>query len=1085
MPYYIRITDDAVYHNGEFVRQNPPALLDYKELILAIDSNTSPGMETEPVSLTKDMLENRGMKLFMSVFGSDRPAPDEPVLLEIANPVTRMIPFEIMHDGNDFLARTVGVARIYPTDRSYEWSPLDKRMSVLAAFAGPLMYEHLDDPEHSDQPHPIPVRYAAETFRKAISSAYLPAAFTLRRHLTRAELQTELKKDYQVFHFTGHGGYNGVLLEDEHGFAVSAESEWLKRHLRRHDLRLAVLNSCETAKTKIDSDLTLSTQFVDLFHDLNVPFTVGMQFSIQQKAGNAYMQEFYRSLLAGASFLEAVQEARDSIMSGNHSFPFWQFLIPVAHVHPDMADRADERRLFASDSDESKKIVLFEPDLPEIFSYRRNEQFVGRCKELAGALKMLDPSYGKKILMLHGEGGMGKTALAIELAFRAARWYPYVWWTSGRKNAPDSRIAGTLGDREAFNPVHSDAELFFNLASEIGAESKEQSIPGVIRSIHEKLKNSPPSLLILDNMEHFSDLHHLLHGLPGNCKAVLTSRVDIQEEKHMSEHIPVRKMLLEDAFRLIHTIAEDLQLDAWWGHYGKISEVSKGHAQTIHILTRQLDNNDPEKRKFFEWIGQFEEQAGEGESLFLYVFDRKLDDISHEEQHILFALSLFDDPVPAEAVYFVCRQDIPSSDLFHDLLKRLAGYRFVESFEDGTYTLQALADYIVRQRFKTQKQTNITYLKKVIQYWQEKNDRQAEAEAYYSLADLQNDYDEWYDALESLGSAEKIWETLSDDGQTVQVMNLSKYATLKGTLLLKIGQWDKAIEYYEKSLQIQTALGDRQGMANAYGNLGNVYLQKGEWDKAVEYYEKSLQIQTDLDDRQGMANTYGNLGNVYLQKGEWDEAVKFYKKSLHIQTALDDRQGMANTYGNLGSVYRQKGEWDKAVEFYKKSLHIQTALGDRQGMASVMGNLGNVYLQKGEVLKGIDLLEKCLAIKREIGEQFTIMQALIALAPAYLQTGQTEKALSYLDEAEPLAIRFQQKEMLEHIQQLRQSSQGVSDYPLFKIMQILAEVAGEEAIKKGLESALEEIMTSPEKMMSFMQKLEQAGINMNELMPKD
>ncbi len=1153
MPYHIRITDDAVYHNGEFIKQNPPELPQYAELLNIIQSNTSPQMDKEPTLLTQDMLETWGMKLFLAIFGSDCPAPEEPILLDIANQMTRMIPFEILHDGNQFLARTVGVARIYPTDKNYEWKPLTKRMSALAAFAGPLMYPHLDDPEHPDQPHPIPVRYAAETFRNAISRADLPAAFTLRRHLTLTELQAELKKDYQVFHFTGHGGHNGILMESEHGFAVHADPDWLKRHLRKHDLRLAVLNSCDTAKTEIDPEsLTLSDQFVDLFHDLNVPFTIGMQFSIQQKAGNTFMQTFYQSLLAGTSFLESVQKARYHMVSEKYSFPIWQFMIPVTYVHPDMAEQAYESWLFAFDSDESKEIVPFEPDLPKIFSYRRNEQFAGRCKELTDSLKMLDPNYDKKILMLHGEGGMGKTALAIELAHRTARWYPYVWWTSGRKNALDSRLAGTLEDRESLNPVRNDAELFFKLATEIGVESKEKSITNVIRSIHEKLKNSPPSLLILDNMEHFNDmanLHHLLHGLPENCKAVLTSRKDIQEEKHLSEHIPIRKMLPKDSFRLIYTIAEELQLYAWWEHYGKINEVSKGHAQTIQMLTRQLDNNDPKKRKFFEWIALFEKQAEEGESLFLYVFDRKLDDISPEELYILFALSLFDDPVPAEAVYFVCKQDIPSFDLFRDLLKRLAGYRFVETFEDDEYTLQALADYIVRHRFKTHKQTGIAYRKKLIRYWQEKNDSQAEAEEYYRLAYLQNEYDEWYEALESLEPAEKIWETLTAYRQTAQVMNLSKCANLKGMLLLETGQWDKSIEFFEKSLQIQTdrqgmaitlmnlgvvyyrkgewdkaigffeeslqtqtalegrqrmantlmglgtvyrqkgewdeairfyekslkiqtALGDRQGMANSYGNLGNVYQQKGEWDKAIEFYEKSLQIQTVLKDRQGMAKTFMNLGTVYRQKSEWDKAIEFYEKSLQIQTALGDQHGMANNLMNLGTVYLQKGEWDKAIGFFEESLQIQTALGDRQGMASVMGNLGTVYLKKGETLKGIDLWEKCLSIKREVGEMFVIMQAQITLASVYLKAGQNEKALSYLDEVEPLAIRFQHKQYLEGIQQLRKTEQARRI-----IMQILTEVAGEEAMKKGLKLVLEEIMTSPEKKIELTQKLAEAGIN--------
>ena len=61
------------------------------------------------------------------------------------------------------------------------------------------------------------------------------------------------------------------------------------------------------------------------------------------------------------------------------------------------------------------------------------------------------------------------------------------------------------------------------------------------------------------------------------------------------------------------------------------------------------------------------------------------------------------------------------------------------------------------------------------------------------------------------------------------------------------GQYDKALEYYEKSLELSRKLGDVKGEGNTLNNLGNVYKDWGQYTKAVEYYEKSLELKESLE----------------------------------------------------------------------------------------------------------------------------------------------------------------------------------------------------------------------------------------------
>ena len=74
-----------------------------------------------------------------------------------------------------------------------------------------------------------------------------------------------------------------------------------------------------------------------------------------------------------------------------------------------------------------------------------------------------------------------------------------------------------------------------------------------------------------------------------------------------------------------------------------------------------------------------------------------------------------------------------------------------------------------------------------------------------------------------------------------------------------VGEYAKTEEYLHKALTIKTEIGDRNGEASCYVNLGNVFGSVGEYAKAEEYLHKALTINTEIGDRNGEASCYVNL----------------------------------------------------------------------------------------------------------------------------------------------------------------------------------------------------------------------------------
>ena len=218
-----------------------------------------------------------------------------------------------------------------------------------------------------------------------------------------------------------------------------------------------------------------------------------------------------------------------------------------------------------------------------------------------------------------------------------------------------------------------------------------------------------------------------------------------------------------------------------------------------------------------------------------------------------------------------------------------------------------------------------------------------------------------------------------------------------GNAYVSLGDYQKAIEYYEKGLEISTVIGDQSGIANNTSNLGNAYLSLGEYQKAIKYYKKGLAISNHIGDLSGMARDFCNLGSTYVSLGEYNKAIEHCEIGLEISTAIGDQSGIANNTCNLGNAYRRLGEYQKAIEHCEIGLEISTDIGDQSGIASNTGSLGNAYLSLGEYQKAIEYYEKGLEISTAIGDQSGIATKTCNLGNAYLNLGEYQKAIEYYE----------------------------------------------------------------------------------------
>jgi tetratricopeptide (TPR) repeat protein len=255
-----------------------------------------------------------------------------------------------------------------------------------------------------------------------------------------------------------------------------------------------------------------------------------------------------------------------------------------------------------------------------------------------------------------------------------------------------------------------------------------------------------------------------------------------------------------------------------------------------------------------------------------------------------------------------------------------------------------------------------------------------------TLAQEQGDYQE---ARRQYQRSLEIDEALGDRaGMATSYHQLGILAHLQG-------DYQEARRQYQRSLEIKEALGNRAGMATSYHQLGILAQQQGDYQEARRQYQRSLEIDEALGNRAGLANSYHQLGILAYLQGDYQEARRQYQRSLEIDEALGNRAGLATSYHQLGNLAQRQGDYQEARRQYQRSLEIKEALGNRAGLATSYHQLGNLAQRQGDYQEARRQYQRSLEIKEALGDRAGLALTQGQLGILLTETGKVEEAVGY------------------------------------------------------------------------------------------
>ncbi len=597
----------------------------------------------------------------------------------------------------------------------------------------------------------------------------------------------------------------------------------------------------------------------------------------------------------------------------------------------------------------------FPGSLPPIWNvpHDRNPNFTGRTDLLSGLYDSLHAGNATVLRQaLRGLGGVGKTQLALEYAYRHAADYSVVWWVPSET---------------------SPATVYAELSRELGLPEAE-AIESEVReqAARRWLEQHEGWLLVFDNATEPETVKpYLPHGASGHV--IITSRywdwgevasglgVEVFERDTESVPFLLRRTSQTDvaAARVLADALGNLPLAQ-----AQASTYIATRGTTLAEYTELF-----ETRRDSLWQREsppdvYTETVSATWSLAMEEIERE----ASEAAELLYLLAYFaSEPVSRDLL-------LKGAEHLPERLKSLVTepldwqecqrvfrrYGLVEVTEAGLL-VHRLVQAVTRDRLAAlERQVWVAAAVQVV------------AAVYPEDTYNPRDISIWSRCAALLGHA--LVTADHAEGLAVALEATGSLLSRIESYLDSQGRYQEALPLSQRALSIgESTLGaEHPTVAIWLNNLANLYRDQGRYEDAEPLYLRALSIDESTlgAEHPTVAIWLNNLANLYQDQGRYEDAEPLYLRALSISesTLGAEHPDVAIWLNNLANLYQDQGRYEDAEPLYLRALSIsESTLGaEHPDTASSLNNLGSLLQAQGDLSGAKPYFERALAIWEQV-----------------------------------------------------------------------------------------------------------------------
>jgi tetratricopeptide (TPR) repeat protein len=659
--------------------------------------------------------------------------------------------------------------------------------------------------------------------------------------------------------------------------------------------------------------------------------------------------------------------------------------------------------------------VLAPPRIPNTLP--RRAPFFGRKDEIAQAMRALSPEDRGWGAVMDGIGGIGKTALAVEVAYlckEQGKFDAFVFVSAKRGRLEPSGIQETT-------LAATTLDAFLNeCARAIGRQGIAQlASPDKQRVFLDALRGMR-TLLIFDNLETLTaqeqaTIGEFLRNLPVECKAIVTSR---RRTGEAAVTIRLERLQWDAARELIESeIARHPDVRRALSRVGEAGwkQLYDEAGGSPLALTWTIGLMRARGLRFENALALLRDGSAESDlNAFIYSEAQKRMDAN--ERAALGTLSFFGGPATFEALSAAANLDRRALDV---VLERLRALSLVDMVEDAAgqerYALHPLTRRFARADLAKDAQAERAMGMSFARYWLDYARRYGgyDEESYKTYDRLET---EWA----NLEAAETwLWETAAVQGETVGDKDAARMlvdlAEVRGNFLWFGGRWDEQAQLGARAYEAACALQHWNSAGWRAHDVAFVHLNRARTDDAELWADRCAEVWAYGGSKREQAVATRMRGLIAQQREDYDQAIELLQEALAIwrDMGLEKRVAVALTDLGVFAQKRKDKDYDTAERYYREAFDLVWKIDDKEGQTACTANLGRLALDRGQWTEARQWYEQALPLAREFGYVDSIAHAQYGLARVWEAEGRADLALPLAQEALKIYERLQHRDLAE------------------------------------------------------------------------
>lgn len=212
-----------------------------------------------------------------------------------------------------------------------------------------------------------------------------------------------------------------------------------------------------------------------------------------------------------------------------------------------------------------------------------------------------------------------------------------------------------------------------------------------------------------------------------------------------------------------------------------------------------------------------------------------------------------------------------------------------------------------------------------------------------------------------------------------------------------LGDYESATEYYLKSLQLATTIGDKRMQRKLNNNLASVFLGLQDYSTGYRYASTAYEMAKEVKDTVTMANCLVNMGIAELHEKKYDQALQDFDEAEKTGYRIPDMTLVADALSDKGLVYLTIHKLDAAAASYQN----QKAIADKYDLPYekmyALFQLAMVAKEKGNLNRADKYASDAVTIGEKVGTASELMEMYDSMAVIKEKKGDYRSALYFKD----------------------------------------------------------------------------------------